>query len=145
MSGLRNVAFLSLICFFAGAIIFAAGTDLQRRLAKPTPDEIVAARDLIDQLRAEVLAHEHPTVVHPARMPARKAGSYLSEGDKSHLQSFFGKLFKSGPQQPQVSPEDESSHVPTEKVAPGAAELPQESDPQEMQDLENPAPETQQE
>jgi len=144
MPGLRNVAFLSLICFFAGAIIFAAGTDLQRRLAKPTPEETAAARDLISQLRAEVLAHEHPTVVHPARMPARKAGSYLSEGDKSHLQSFFGKLFKSAPQETQASPEDDPSHVPTEKVAPEAS-LPEEAAPEEMHDLENPGPESPQE
>jgi len=122
MDGVRKLAFVSMVCFFGGASVFVAGVDLHKRLARPTPEQSEEARQLIDSLRGEVLAHEHPTVVHPAVIPQRKGGGYLAEGDKNRIKKFLGGLF-AGDKKDEASVEQPAGgdHVPTESVAPGSA------------------------
>ena len=136
MDGVRKLAFVSMVCFFGGTSVFVAGVDLQKRLARPTPEQGEEARQLIESLRGEVLAHDHPTVVHPSVIPARKGRGYLAEGDKNRIKKFLGGLF-GGEKKDETSADQPTAdnHVPSESVAPSSSgESPETQQPEGLEE-----------
>jgi hypothetical protein len=92
MEGSKRFLFLFMVFFFSGAVVLMGAHELKMRTMKKNEGSAAEARQMIRELRGDLVRNSKSEYVDPGSMPQRKIGDYLQAHDKKKLNSLLHQL-----------------------------------------------------